>query len=200
MAYHKNSSTTTVTHAWNITTTWKRSCQKGSLSLLPKREVYFSCQKGQSASSAKKKAVYLQEEEAERITNWITVNSLDPHELLHRVSHLANPGICKTTNTTTPSDFAHNPVATPPPPALPPPLALIQLLSPSSIGPSSFLSPSPFIFLRPSGLLLLHSKFVHTIHQCPLTDAYTGLVATVSHNTVRGALAVLSAFQHWIHP
>ena len=57
MTEHKNSATATLTHARNIATTRKKSCQKGSLSPA-KKAVYLSCQKRQPTSPAKKMAAY----------------------------------------------------------------------------------------------------------------------------------------------
>ena len=109
---HKNSATATLTHARKITTMWKKSCRKGSLP---------PAKKGQSTSPAKKGSLPLlpkngslpQEEEAEEErrrkktqkkknveetedeqNRYIKIiYSVDPHELLPGVSHLANPGI-----------------------------------------------------------------------------------------------------------
>ena len=49
----------------------------------------------------KEEAEEEQQQQKKYIIKQIITNSVDPHELLPGVSHLANPGMCNTTTTTT---------------------------------------------------------------------------------------------------
>ena len=81
--------------------------KKGSLPLLPKMAAYRK-KKKQEEEAEKEDEKKTKEEEQQQQQQQkyiikkkqIITNSVDPHELLSGVSHLANPGMCNTTTTT----------------------------------------------------------------------------------------------------
>ena len=62
----------------------------------PKKKKKKQKKKKKEEAEEEEQNTYIHNEKNNKITN-----SVDPHELLPGVSHLANPGICNTTTTTT---------------------------------------------------------------------------------------------------